>query len=336
MVLHNSKWDRKATKNYYKKHGIAPPPRKPRQPRNPDNEESDESTTSDVDINDLEEQNIQPEVDPNDPDLASALIPDLPQALPKFGRRKNVKDLPSNNWRYNESEEAHDERTMDEAQLAEKSFAERQQALEEEELKLARQARFKADEIDLDSVPKSRVLTKKKGKLASVPDDYVYDDSQDIDLYELDESNGHNAFSKPIASSTVASGSSGTKRNIIKMNDTSEFHKLQNEIEKAKAAQLIKKKFGKNKNDGSGLAPEQDFDDFMAEIEGLNIKDEQRNVSKDSSSKINSTLDLEDLLNINTNVKKPATSLFSRSSAEQTPAQKSSQHSQAWLDNLLN
>lgn len=28
MVLHNSKWDKKATKNYYKKHGIKPPPPK--------------------------------------------------------------------------------------------------------------------------------------------------------------------------------------------------------------------------------------------------------------------------------------------------------------------
>jgi hypothetical protein len=320
MVLHNSKWDRKATRNYYKKHGMVPPPRKPRQPGthngtdatvegNSNNEAHSRSGSEEGYDDDVVEEEIK------NPDNISSLVPDMPDAAAKKSKwdRPRQKMLTSNSWRYGDEsggEEEEDERLMDEVQLEQLGFDRAQRQIEQEELALARNVKFDPREIDLNKPFQSVVATvsnkrKKKNRYTDVNDE-VYSGDQDADMSEFlvaDEAEASGATMATAAAAVVKP----TKGNIHKLEDKTEFYKLQREIEKSKAAKEIERKFGasaknsgQNSNSSSGgdngkknamMSDEQSIDDFLSSIDGLSVS----NKSNSSTTTVDAN-ELDELL----------------------------------------
>lgn len=299
MVLHNSKWDRKATRNYYKKHGIAPPPRKPHQSGTPnDNKDQTEGHNGKVHDDrdngngsdeDYEDDVLEEEI--NNPDNISSLVPDLPSgaAIKNKWDQPRRKVLTSNSWRYgDESGDVEgtetDERLMDEAQLEQLGFERAQRQVEQDELAFARSVKFDPREIDLNK-PFQPVgsMSKKKKKIDHYAgmEDNTYTGDQDADLSEFlvtDDNEGSEATAATAATETTVKPKKG---NIQKLEDKEEFYKLQREIEKSKAAKEIERKFGMSSKKNSTLnsngkkksmvSEEQNIDDFLSSIDGLSI-----------------------------------------------------------------
>ncbi|KAK9321167.1 hypothetical protein V1517DRAFT_327177 [Lipomyces orientalis] len=97
MVLHNNKWDRKATRAYNRKHGIAPPSRGPRQEPEPSSDNEEAASGSGASASDSDGTNVLDDGNTTSESATASLVP--------VRRRKN---LPSNAWRY-ENQEADEE-----------------------------------------------------------------------------------------------------------------------------------------------------------------------------------------------------------------------------------
>ncbi|KAK9463321.1 uncharacterized protein V1516DRAFT_667446 [Lipomyces oligophaga] len=120
MVLHNNKWDRRATKRYNKKHGIVTKSNRagsPGQERGVSSSDRDSSECSEEDSGeDLEEQNFEESKSEEaaelelDPKLSIPL--ENPGALDAKPRRRR-KNLPSNAWRYAEIQDDDGEVSQD-------------------------------------------------------------------------------------------------------------------------------------------------------------------------------------------------------------------------------
>ncbi|KAF5099756.1 hypothetical protein D0Z03_000950 [Geotrichum reessii] len=296
MVLHNSKWDRKATRTYYKKHGIAPPPRKPHQSGTPNtNKDQTEGHNSKVhDDRDsgsgsdegYEDDVLEEEI--NNPDNISSLVPDLPSstAIKNKWDQPRRKVLTSNSWRYGDESgdvegTENDERLMDEAQLEQLGFERAQQQIEQEELAFARSVKLDPREIDLNkSFQSVGSISKKKKKMDHYAgmEDTTYTGDQDADLSEFLVADDNEGSEATTAAQTTVKPKKG---NIQKLEDKEEFYKLQREIEKSKAAKEIERKFGmsskknstrsSNNKNSSMVSEEQNIDDFLSSIDELSI-----------------------------------------------------------------
>lgn len=321
MVLHNSKWDKKATRDYNKKHGIVNTKLvggsgyKPKYgpPKNAQEQNNSEDSEDSEDDNE-EEQN---------PDNLSSLIPDAAGPPPPSSRRskRNIKNLPSNNWRYNDP--ASDEETSlpttveeEEKILAELSRKAALRQIEEQQLQLARSVKLDPKAINIDAINAAELKKKhkKKGKYGNADDDDEYYD----DVLDDEEEEFLTATAAP--SSSIVKPKKGQ---VQVFEDKTEFYALQQQIEKDKAAKEIKRKFGfntKSKSTKKGQDDdddEEDIDDFLSNIDGLQI----------TSSITGPT---------NSGIKKRETpSLFSGSTSI-PQKQGSMQNTEAWLDNLLN
>ncbi|KAK9431714.1 hypothetical protein V1505DRAFT_367682 [Lipomyces doorenjongii] len=102
MVLHNSKWDRKATRAYNRKHGIKQPARDPERGEESSSDEEPDVSRPDVSFSDSEDTSTI-NVDEN----TSSEVGTASSTGP--GRKKK---LPSNAWRY-ENQEADEELGID-------------------------------------------------------------------------------------------------------------------------------------------------------------------------------------------------------------------------------
>lgn len=357
MVLHNSKWDKKATRNYNRKHGIVKSQGGAAQNAKGKNNrpggapisfnESDSGNDSSADDDDSENESGKSDdgEEENNPENLSALIPQTgpPPASATRGRR-NVKNLPNNNWRYN------DPLTEDEALIQELSRKQNElneeeqmilaeqlevrktrQQIEEEDMRLAR-ATFKDPKaVDLEAAA-ALDAAKRKKKHKNKYEDYDYEDedilvegtvSDEDDLEALLMASSSSAAIKDAPQEVVRP----KKGNTVPFQDKTDFYKLQQEIEKAKAAKEIKQKFGsrpsKPQSKGnmakgpkpSDVDPEEDIDDFLSSIDNLNITKKEGNSS-------------------NTSGGSSGPSLFSASTT--TPREvKDLQSTEAWLDQLL-
>ncbi|KAK9388655.1 hypothetical protein V1515DRAFT_597600 [Lipomyces mesembrius] len=93
MVLHNNKWDRKATRAYNRKHGIKHPARDPEREEESSSDEELDVSRPEASVSDSEDtSSIVDENTSSDAGTASISVP---------GRRKK---LPSNAWRYENHE----------------------------------------------------------------------------------------------------------------------------------------------------------------------------------------------------------------------------------------
>ncbi|KAJ8098387.1 hypothetical protein POJ06DRAFT_150566 [Lipomyces tetrasporus] len=97
MVLHNNKWDRKATRAYNRKHGIPPPSRGPRQEAEPSSDDEDAVSGSEASVSDSDGTNVLDNENTTSEAATTSFVP--------VRRRKK---LPSNAWRY-ENQEADEE-----------------------------------------------------------------------------------------------------------------------------------------------------------------------------------------------------------------------------------
>ncbi|KAK9314746.1 hypothetical protein V1522DRAFT_406955 [Lipomyces starkeyi] len=89
MVLHNNKWDRKATRAYNRKHGIKHPARDPRREEESSSDEEPDVSKPEASVSDSEDTStIDDENTSSEAGTASSTVP---------SRRKK---LPSNAWRY--------------------------------------------------------------------------------------------------------------------------------------------------------------------------------------------------------------------------------------------
>lgn len=370
MVLHNSKWDRKATRNYYKKHGMAPPPRKPRQPGPHNNNGTNAAVEGSSDNEahsrsgseeDYDDELVEEEI--NNPDNISSLVPDLPDAAAKKSKwdRPRQKVLNSNSWRYGDQagdEEEEDERLMDEAQLEQLGFERAQRQIEQEELALARNIKFDPREIDLNKPFQSAITamsnkSKKKSRHSDLKEE-IYSGDQDADLSEFLIADEADTSGATIATAAVKP----TKGNIHKLEDKTEFYKLQREIEKSKAAKEIERKFGASaKNSGKNsssskksamISDEQNIDDFLSSIDGLSVSNsgtttmdadelDELLAAATSGNTVNPSFS-NTASQTSRTVEAPGEkiSLFAGSQVQKQPAQKAVQYNEAWLDNLLN
>lgn len=333
MVLHNSKWDKKATRNYNRKHGLTTegsggskkkyPPRRDQRLNHDEEESSGEDDSRGEGGGGSEEDS---EVEEENPENLSALIPDAPGPPPPSGshsrRRGDIKKLPSNNWRYADpvsDDEAlfqamtQKQNEMDEEQkmiLAEEvNRRKTQKEVEEEELHLARSLRRDPKEINLEAAAALDAAQKKKSKHKKNGEDD--DEYYQGDYNEMDEEDDLEALIMASGSKSDLSTVKPKKGQLQQFEDKTEFYALQQEIEKAKAAKEIKQRFGTKKSKGSHKAVmEESIDDFLSSIDNLKVT---ADVTKE----------------------KKGPSLFS-GTASKPVGPKSLQNSEAWLDNLLN
>ena len=359
MVLHNSKWDKKATRNYNKKHGITNSssgktagsgPHKgrytgPARPEQISSNSENEVENGDRSVHSGDEEDDDDDEQELDPDNLSSLIPDAEGPPPTSSRRgkRNIKNLPSNNWRYQDPTSDEELDTMlksgtqedEEKALAELSRKAAQRQIEQQQLDLARSVKLDPKAINLESfsAPSGALKKKhkKKGKTGGYDSDEQYDPS---DLLEDEEE--VEEFMKNLGMSTPASVKP-KKGQVQAFEDKTEFYELQQKIEKGKAAQEIKRKFGSNKTKrntqnkmagGKGKPgqeeDEEDIDDFLSSIDQLQVSSNGGATNKSSTLALSSN-------------RKEGPSLFSSSTT--VPLQKpgsSMQNTEAWLDNLLN
>lgn len=335
MVLHNSKWDKKATRNYNRKHGLTKPTEGPGgskkkypphrdQPLNQYAEESSGEDDSQEDGSGGSEEDSEGEEE--NPENLSALIPDAPGPPPpsggRSGRRGDIKKLPSNNWRYTDpvsDDEAlfqamtQKQNEMDEEQkmiLAEEvNRRKTQKEVEEEELRLARSLRRDPKEINLEAAAALDAAQKKKSKHKKNGEDD--DEYYQGDYNEMDEEDDLEALIMASESKSDPSTVKPKKGQVQQFEDKTEFYALQQEIEKARAAKEIKHRFGTKKSKSSKeVVMEENIDDFLSSIDNLKV-------SADATKE------------------KKGPSLFS-GSANKPIGHKSLENSEAWLDNLLN
>ncbi|KAK9371115.1 hypothetical protein V1509DRAFT_1611 [Lipomyces kononenkoae] len=111
MVLHNNKWDRKATRAYNRKHGITPQARDPQLEEESASDEEHEVSGSDASASDAEDTStIDNGLDNPEAITASSTIP----------RRR--KKLPSNAWRYENLEADEELGVEDTSKLEEDAY----------------------------------------------------------------------------------------------------------------------------------------------------------------------------------------------------------------------
>lgn len=363
MVLHNSKWDKKATRNYNRKHGITKPPSAVAGPQAKYTRHKD-APTHHADSDDSSEDggtgSSSDESEENDPDNLSALIPEGAEGPPQPSSRRsrrNIKNLPSNTWRYkvvSDDDEAlihaltehPNKNELDEEEqmiLAEQVRDRRtRQQIEEEELQMARSVKRDPKQIDLGAVAAAdlqKQKTRKHRKNARGEDDdedesYEMGSDEDDDLEFLLAADSANSSSKHNKDKDNNGGGGQTKpqKGQVKPfeDKKSQFYELQQEIEKAKAAKEIKRRFAPKSTAAtagvsaekmarakqrSRVDPEEDIDDFLASIDGLSVGSVGIEEGDDAKMK--------------------GPSLFSGSTSK--PRQHDQMlNSEAWLDNLLN
>lgn len=227
-----------------------------------------------------------------------------------------------------------------------------QQQIEEEQLRLARSVRHDPNQIDLGAVAAAELAAQKRRKHKKHGQQHEYEDSEDEQYYyggsDVNEEDDLEALLMATSTSESSAAVKGLQKEVVKpkkgqvqpLQDKTKFYELQREIEKAKAAQEIKRKFAapssvppqsaqlrqpqKSKQPKpSRFDPEEDIDDFLSGIDSLKVTTSQQQQREARGEAARSA------------TSQSGPSLFSGSST--TPlGMKDLQNTEAWLDNLIN